>query len=179
MKNLSKFLVFTLIICSVNTVMAQTSLKDDEADKAAEVKTLVTSGRYTFEASKEVARKGDNRSVRPGDDLDISKDTLIAYLPSVGKKPMTPVMARAAGITCTHFSYNMTPETNGSYNVSIRPEEKYAKEIRDIKKINMHISKEGYATVTVDRTNHSPMVYYGYIKEHGAAFPSANRVAMR
>ncbi|MDB5091246.1 MAG: hypothetical protein JWR09_5240, partial [Mucilaginibacter sp.] len=79
MKNLSKlFVVFALVFLGVNTARAQRSLKDDEANKAAEVKDLISSGRYTFEATKVISQKGNSSSLASGYDLDVSKDTLIA-----------------------------------------------------------------------------------------------------
>jgi hypothetical protein len=98
-------------------------------------------------------------------------------LPDAGKVQGTPVTARAAGITCVHFSYNMIPNANGSYNVSIVPEEKYAKDVKDIKNISMHISKEGYTDVKVNTIDHGPLEYHGYIKQHEATFPGSNKVA--
>jgi hypothetical protein len=174
MKSLSKFLAFALVIFGVNTVSAQGSLRDDEAKKAAEVKELVNSGRYTFKATKQISQKGGSRALNQGGDLDVAKDTIIMYLPDVGKSPMTPIKARDAGITCTHFAYNMTTAKNGSWIISIKPEEKYVKDIRDIKKINMDISREGYATLTVAFTNKSPIAFYGYIQQHSAVFPPVN-----
>ncbi|HVS94668.1 MAG TPA: DUF4251 domain-containing protein [Mucilaginibacter sp.] len=178
MKVLSNLFVFALVLWGANTVMAQSSLKDDKADKAKEVKSLINGGRYTFEATREMEKKGGSMSMRPGD-LDISKDTLIAYLPDAGKAPGTPDRPRDAGITCVHYSYHMTQGANGKYAVSIKPEEKYARDVRKIKEITMYINKEGYADVTVHTTNHGRMRFHGYIKEHEANFPPVNRVAMR
>src|ERR1700744_1362596 len=118
MKSLSKFLVFAFVVWGANTVCAQGSLKADEAQKAAEVKDLVNSGRDKFSAEKASIQKGESTQTGYGTDIDISKDTLIVYLPDAGKAPETPVSARATGITCIHFSYYMMPESNGSYNVS-------------------------------------------------------------
>jgi hypothetical protein len=175
MKSLSKFLAFTLLVCGVNTVRAQNSLKDDEAKKAAEVKTLVNSGRYTFSAEK-VHTKGETQSAGYGTVLDISKDTLIAYLPDLGKDPGSPVSAKAPGITCIHFAYKMTQASDSSYDVSIVPEEKYVKDLRNIKDIDIHISKIGYADVKVSTTNHGELKYHGYIMQHEAMFPGAKSV---
>lgn len=171
MKSLSKMLAFALLVCGVNTVSAQNSLKDDEAQKAAEVKNLVNSGRYTFETEKVSVRKGESRQVGYGTDIDISKDTLIVYLPDAGKMPGTPVNARASGITFVHFSYIMLPGSNSSYDVSIIPEEQYAKDAKGIKKISMHISKEGYTDLTVTTADQGPLKYHGYIVQHEALFP--------
>ena len=177
MKRLSKFLVFALAILGANTVWAQASLKGDEAKKAAEVKKLVNSKRYTFEATKIISKKGDSRVLQSGNDLDISKDTLIAYLPTVGKPEGVSVKAINAGITCTRFNYSKEQNKNGGWDITIIPKEKYAKDEKDIKKINMAISKTGYATLTVSFTDRAPVAFYGYITEHNAIFPSSGRIA--
>src|SRR5258708_3910500 len=135
MKNLSKFFVFILILWGSNTARAQQSLKNDEAKKVAEVKRLINSGRYTFEATKEIVQKGDKKSLGTGYDLDVSKDTLIVYLPYLGTEPSTPVRARAAGITCTHFYYNVVHK-NGRWDVTIRPKEKPG-ELKDVKEFKL------------------------------------------
>ncbi|HTD41722.1 MAG TPA: DUF4251 domain-containing protein [Mucilaginibacter sp.] len=177
MKRLSKFLVFALAILGANTVWAQASLKGDEAKKRTEVKELINSKRYTFEATKMVSKKGDSKVLQSGNDFDISKDTLIAYLPTVGKPEGAPVRAINSGITCTHFSYTKQQSKNGGWNVTIIPKEKFAKNEKDIKKINMAISKNGYATLTVNFTDRNPVAFYGYITEHNAMFRSSGRMA--
>ena len=174
MKSLSKILAFALLVCGVGTVHAQNSL--DETRKANEVKSLVNSGRYTFSDEK-VHMKGESQSASYGTDLDICKDTLIAYLPDLGKAPGTAVNAHAPGITCIHFSYNMTPASDGGYDVSIVPDENYVKDVRNIKNITMHISKMGYANMKVTTADHGRLQYHGYITQHIAHFPSTNRVA--
>ncbi|HVV55701.1 MAG TPA: DUF4251 domain-containing protein [Mucilaginibacter sp.] len=156
--------------------MAQS--RADKATKDAQVKNLVNSGRYTFEASKWL-KKGGDQSVKMGDDLDISKDTLIAYLPDAGKTPMAPVRARSAGITCTNFNYNMNPTRNGGYHVTIMPKMSRASGHSDIRKIDMRIDKQGYATVRVMRKGNNALEFYGYIKQHDARFPRTNVMAMR
>jgi hypothetical protein len=174
MKSLSKFLVFVLLLWGANKAVAQGSLKDDEARKSAQVKTIVNGGRYTFEAEKEATGKHAGMRLRVGD-LDISKDTLIAYLPNAGKTPGSPEMARAAGITCINFDYNVTQGNHNNWMVTIVPKEKRS---GGIEKVNMDINKEGYATVTVKRANEKPMKFYGYIMQHEAVFPN-NPVAVR
>jgi hypothetical protein len=178
MKNLSKIIALVFIVLGVNSVKAQNSLKADEAHKAIEVKKLIKSGRYTFKATKMISKNGDNRSLRQGDNLDISKDTLIAYLPDLGKAPMTPVRAHDAGITCTNFRYNKTSNKSGGWDITIEPKGKSVMAAKDVRKIDMAVSKQGYATLTLTFSNHSPVAFYGYIKQHSAVFPQTNAVAV-
>jgi len=172
MKSLCKILTLVLLVCGVNNVNAQSSLKNDAATKIAEVKTLVNSDRYRFKLEKAILKTADTTSAPYGTGMDISKDTLIVYLPGLGKEPGAPVNANEAGITCIHFAYNMTAATDGGYDVSIIPDEKYAKDVRNIKTIGMHISKVGYADVKVSTTDQGTLQYHGYIMQHGPTFPN-------
>jgi len=175
MKNLSKSIfVFALTIWGANAVHAQGSLKKDEAKKEAEVQKIVSSGRYTFEATKEVSKTGA-RSLRSGADLDISKDTLIAYLPGLGKAPAAVTSARASGITCNRFKYETEAGKNGHTEVIIKPEQKNAVD-KDVKELKLNISSLGYTTLTVVRTDQKPVSYYGYIKQEEADFPRTRGV---
>jgi len=177
MKSLSKLLIFALAVLGANAIYAQASLKGDEAKKKTEVRELINSNRYTFEATKMVSESGNSDTIKVGTDLDISKDTLIVYLPGVNKEKDTSDKAIKAGITYTHFSYTKEKSKNGSWNITIIPEEKYAKGERDIKKINMVVSENGYATSIVSFTDRSPVTYYGYITGHNATFPASDRTA--
>lgn len=176
MKSISKFLLaFGLLLWGSNAVFAQSSLKDDEKQKADEVTKLVKSGEYTFTAEKLVADKGKHDYMRTQGDLDIAKDTLIAYLPDDGKSVGSPVRAMNAGLTCTKFIYHMAPgDHENGWVVEIKPEGKYRSEIG---RIDMTINKEGYATVRITRGDEKPTIITGYIKEHAAVFPAVNRVA--
>jgi hypothetical protein len=171
MKSLSKlFFVFILILWGSNATRAQGSIKADKADKAIEVKHLVNSGRYTFEATKVILPKGSLKPINSWRDLDIAKDTVIAYLPDLGTAHTATSGARAAGITCTRFSYNRAQGKNGHWEVTILPKEKPG-DMKDVKKIKLDISSLGYTTLTVVNTKGSSVSYYGYIKEHSAEFP--------
>lgn len=176
MKSLGKvFFAFVLVLWGSDGVFAQ-SLKQEKAKKSAEVKSLVTGGRYTFEASKKVMGNGDSRYLRHGGDMDVSKDTLIVYLPDEGKVPGTPVKAVNAGITCTGFGYQVNDAVNGGWNIDITPKEDHSAEIKEI---SLLISPEGYATLDVMRPDKKPLIFYGYIKQHIAQFPPVSAALVK
>ena len=172
MKSLSKsLLVFGLALWGANAVHAQSSLKKDEAKKEAEVQKIVSNGRYTFEATKEVSKTG-SKPLRSRADVDISKDTLIAYLPGLG---MASSSARAPGITCNRFKYDMEAGKNGHAKVIIKPEQKNAGD-KDVKELKLNISPLGYTTLTVTRADQKPVSYYGYIRQETADFPRTGAI---
>ncbi|HTI61844.1 DUF4251 domain-containing protein [Mucilaginibacter sp.] len=176
MKSLGKlFFVSALVLWGSDAVFAQ-SLKEDKVKKATEVKNLVDGGRYTFEASKKVMGNGDSRYLRHGGDMDVSKDTLIVYLPEEGKAPGTPVKAINAGITCTGFGYQMNDAVNGGWNIDITPKGDHSTEIKEI---TLLISPEGYATLDVMRPDKKSLIFYGYVKQHIAQFPPVSAAIVK
>lgn len=173
MKNLSKlFVVLILVFLGVSTARAQRSLKDDEANKAAEVKGLINGGRYTFEATKVISQKGSS-ALGSGYDLDVSKDTVIANLPLSGHAAAMGPGEKAIRFTCTHFDYNVSAAKNGHREVTIMPKENSSAGMKEIRKLKLDISSLGYTTLTVTRSG-SPVSYYGYIKGHSAEFPQVS-----
>jgi hypothetical protein len=149
MKSLSKLLLaFGLLIGGLNAVKAQSSLKDDKADKATEVKSLVNSKDFVFEATKKGAMPLSYHKY----DVAVSKDTLIAYLPG---------HAAPLKFNCTNFAYNVMDGKGGSMDVVIKPDAKMA----DVKQIKMDISPQGHAMLRVVRTNGGPLTFDGYIKQ--------------
>jgi len=177
MKNLSKLGVLALLVCGIETAAAQSTVKEDGSKKAIEVKDLVNGGRYTFAAETAITKKGESSPVSYGTGLDISKDTLIVYLPGAGKTTDTSLSTPASGITCVHFGYNAMPGANGSYDVSIIPEENYSRDVKNIKKITIHISKQGYADLVLITADHGQLAYHGYIRQPAAMFTDTEDVA--
>jgi hypothetical protein len=174
MKNLSKlFVVLVLVFLGVNTAKAQRSLKDDEAKKAAEVKDLITDGRYTFEATKMISQKGNSSALASGYDLDVSKDTVIASLPLNAHAAEINSGEKGIQFTCTRFDYNVSAGKNGHQEITIMPKENNSGMMKEIRKLKLDISALGYTTLTVTRSG-SPVSYYGYIKGHSAEFPQVS-----
>jgi hypothetical protein len=172
MKSLSNLVfAFALVLCGSNIVKAQESLKDDEAMKKTEVKDLLNSGRYTFEATKIVSQKNASTSITPKYDLDIAKDTVIAYLPTPANTQIKEGTNEGIQFTCTSFDYSLQGSKNNGWHVNIKPKAKPLENTREIKQLDMEISALGYTTLTVTKTNSSHFSYYGYIKPHSANFP--------
>jgi hypothetical protein len=147
MKNISKLcFVFGLVVLGLNTAKAQTSLKDDESRKAAEVKGLIKDKDYVFEAKNDM-------SLNHRRYVAISKDTLIAYLPGYLKGD--PIK-----FATTSFAYNVSKTKRGGWDVVIRPNTNMS----DIKELKMDIMPSGRASLRVIG-NHGPLSVNGYIKQ--------------
>ena len=145
MKNLSKLLlVFALGIWGLNTAKAQSSLKTDKAEKAAEIKKLVNNKDYVFEATNAKGAKSMGY-------VAISKDTLIANLPE-SKRPLK--------ISTTDYAYSEWRGKSG-YEIVIKPK---AGITGDVKQIRMEVTPQGHASVLV-KSSHGPLSLNGYVKQ--------------
>lgn len=152
MKNLSKVMMaLALLFFGINAVKAQSSLRQDRAMKAKQVKKFVNSRDYVFEATHTGYQKGDRHLRYHRYDIALDKDTLLAQLP--GKHPVQ--------FNCTDYAYHATRTGNGGWHVVIRPRTS----MTDVRQINMNISSQGEAAVRVDRNHMGPLTFNGYIKQ--------------
>ena len=155
MKNLSRFImVFTLIFLGLNTVNAQTSLKDDKAAKATEVKKFINNKDFVFEATQADLRKGEKPLNYHAYDVAVTKDTLVANLPGSGKGPLK--------IASTDYAYSAMKGKNGDWDIFIKPK---AGLTSDVKQIKMEVTPQGHASMRVITANRGPLELNGYIKQ--------------
>jgi hypothetical protein len=149
MKSISRlFFVLIAVFAGLNTLKAQTSLKDDKSDRAAEVKKYVQTKDYVFEATN----KGSMPLSYHKYDVAIDKDTLIANLPGSSGK---------IKFDCTKYNYSEWRGKNGDMNVLIKPNTQMA----DVKQIKMEITPQGHAMVEVERHHGGPLSLNGYVKQ--------------
>lgn len=167
MKKLCNLLMAaSLLVClTAYQAGAQGSVSQDKATKASEVSDLISGGRYTFVATKELSGKNNGETLS-GYDLDVSKDTLVAHLP--GYHRVIPSSIGDNSLTCNHFSYDVVSGGNGSRIVTIKPHSGNAGDMANISEFKLDISALGYATLTVKGSN--PVTCHGYIREHIANF---------
>jgi hypothetical protein len=153
MKSVSKLsLVFALILWGLNTVMAQTSLQDDKAMKAKEVKSQINNKDFVFEATHADLKKGAEHLKYHKYDVAIEKDTLIANLPGMGRGPLK--------IATTDYSYNEWKGKRG-YEIVIKPK---AGITSSVKQIRMEVTPQGHASVQVT-SRRGPLDLSGYVKQ--------------
>jgi hypothetical protein len=153
-----------LIILSffaLNTSFAQSAKRvAKNAQKEAEIKSLIDTKSYVFIAQYVQPLRGGNRYITPDYDLRIGTDSLIAYLPYFGRAYVAPYNSEDAGVqfTTTKFDYKTVENKNG-WDISIIP-----KNAKDIRRMQISISKNGYATLHVTCDNRDAISYQGYIE---------------
>jgi len=153
---LSGMLVLSTAVFAVD-VAAQKS-----ADKAAAIKALVESQRFTFYAQYAQPRQGTNRYLTSEYTLRIAKDSISSYLPYFGRAYSGVGYGSGDGpvqFTSTQFDYKVEPEKKGGWYINIKP-----KDAPGVNTVTLDITSGGNCTVTVISMNRDPISYTGYLK---------------
>ena len=161
MKKYSLPLMINLFLLAA-VVEPQTAFAQNKKDntKSAAITELVMSQRYTFKARSASPLSGRLRQLTSDYDLQVSKDTIISYLPYFGRAYSAPADLGTGGIqfTSTGFQYTLTEKKKEGWNVSI----KY-KDAGDVQQMQLRIFTNGSASLQVTSNNRQGISFDGYI----------------
>lgn len=96
-------------------------------------------------------------------DVQVTKDSVVAYLPYYGRSYNAPYPASEGGIkfTSKDFSYVESKGKKGNYTIQINT--------KDVKRENyrltINISSSGYASLMASSVNKQPITFNGYLSE--------------
>ena len=148
-----------LIFATYSFVLGQ----DKKADKVAKIKNKIENQQFTFIADYVIPLRGQSRSLNSIDyDFRVKKDSLVAYLPYFGQAYFDiPYNATDGGIkfTSTKFDYRLTTRKNGSWLIQIVPQD-----VKNTSKIFMDVSRDGYATLSINSYNKDEITFNGYLE---------------
>ena len=167
MKNYIKHIGILLVaLCSLNMVQAQNTKADKKAAKLADIKNLVTSQRYSFNANYVLPLGGGGHALTSYYELRISKDTVYAYLPFFGRAYKADYGSIDNGIdfTSTKFTYKLTNKKDGWDIVIVPLDHNSMTDAKGVVNMRLTISSDGYATLQVNNTNRDAISFNGYIE---------------
>jgi len=152
-------LAVTLLV--LNTATAQNKKKDRQAKKADEIQQLINGKTYVFKPSYMTPLRGPGRELTSDFDMTVNKDSLVSYLPYFGRAYMAPMdpTKNPFEFTSTKFGYDAVQQKSGGWEIAIT-----TKDNRDIQKMYLSVSSDGYATLHVTAYNQDPIAYDGYIE---------------
>lgn len=163
-KIIIKKLLFILIVIATatNTSNAQNSKKDKQDTKKIIIKNLIDSQNFIFVPQTVSPLRGGIRELTSYYDLEVSKDSIISYLPYFGRAYTAPLNPSEVGVnfTSTNFEYKVAPGKKGSWNISIKP-----KNDVNVQELLLHIFDNSSASLNVTSHNRDPISYQGYIME--------------
>ncbi|WP_428331276.1 DUF4251 domain-containing protein [Mucilaginibacter sp.] len=167
MKTIRSFFVFILILGSVNSLFAQSTKKEKQAAKAAQLKNMVEAHNYLFTADQANPTRGGMKQLTYGYDLKVTKDTVVAYLPYYGRAYVAPIGTTDGGIkfTSTNFDYTSTEGKNGGYNIVIKPKDSDQNDFKGVRYLRLSITSSGYASLQVISSNRDAISFNGSIEE--------------
>ncbi len=151
--------IFLLIISFSTNVAAQSASKSDSLK--SDFKNMVDSQRFVFEAQSVNPLRGNFRNLTSPYDVSVTKDTLRSYLPYFGRahNPSYGSSQSALDFTSTDFSYSVTPNKKGGWNIAIKPKDK-----TDIQEYLFTVFDNGNASLNVTSTSRDAISFNGYVR---------------
>ncbi|OCX50825.1 hypothetical protein BEL04_19030 [Mucilaginibacter sp. PPCGB 2223] len=166
MKTLMNFAVRIALLLVVGTLIFDTALAQDKkaarkAKRLEEVKQVIENRRYVFEPTYMNPMRGGGKQLTSDYDMQIRQDSLISYLPYSGQAYQAPVdpTKNALDFTSTKFEYTTTKNKKGGWEITIVP-----KDNREIQKMFLTISEDGYATLRITSYNRDAISFEGTIE---------------
>lgn len=164
MKTLRNVIILAVtVIAGWGVANAQTASNNKKAVKDAAIKNDVESRHYTFIADYAQPLRGGEKMLTSIYDLRVTRDSLISFLPYYGQAYFDiPYNPTDGGIkfTSTKFDYAVKEKKKGGWEITISP-----KDAKDIERLILYISHDGYASLSVTSTNKDFISYNGYLKQ--------------
>jgi len=164
MKRLIRILVLLVVISgSINLAYSQNSKK---TARQAAIKNMVDSTNFYFSADYALPQRGGSKQLTSTYDVKVTKDSIISYLPYYGQAYLAPDPGTTEGgikFTSTNFSYKVTHEKKGGWEIIIKPKDHDITDWRDVQRMVLNISPDGYASLSVVSTNRDPISFQGSI----------------
>lgn len=154
---------FLLLSISLALFVAScSSSKTIQTGEGDQIKPLIESKHYVFQAQMAQPSRGTSRQLTGGYELRVLGDTLIAQLPYFGRAYQAPADLRGGGIefTSTNYAYTVAPQKKGRWNITFAPRDK-----RDVREMNLSVSDDGYANLQVLSNNREPISFSGIVVE--------------
>ena len=168
MKKLTLILLSFLSLTALST-MAQTD--------SVKTRQLIEAQNYLFTATNAMplsstdinrimsripGNTGSNINLTGGQyDLQITKDSVVAYLPYYGRSFSPSMNPDDAGTKFKSKNFKYTSiRKKKNWIITIDP-----KDVKDSQRMTLSISQNGYATLTVNNSNRQSISYNGYLSE--------------
>jgi len=140
------------------------SQKIGETDRTT-VARMVGNKDFVFKASRVTAQNGFTKILTTDYDLEVSPDTIKAWLPYYGRAYTAPKDLTGRGIqfVSTQFRYESREGKKQGWEIKITPkEQEYDTGVNNLR---LSITPSGYATLMVSSTRRQPISFYGKIEE--------------
>jgi hypothetical protein len=164
MKRLFNILAVVVLAMAINSpARAQSDKQNKAAKKAQEVKDLVDSKNFVFQATYMYPMGGGQQYLTSPYDVTVAKDTITSFLPYFGVAYSNAgYNSNDNGIkfTSTKFDYKVSDLKKGGYRINIKP-----KDVSGNTQMYLEVYSSGDASLSVNNVNRQNIRFQGYIKE--------------
>lgn len=153
----------TLIAAVVIIAAACNTGKQATANTAnnSTVQQALDSGKWKFTANQVMPQYGEYRQANGDYDARFFKDSMIVYLPYIGKADAGASFMTGKGpldFTSTSFSIQKTKNKKGLWQISVIP-----KDNREVRMMSFTISPGGFASLNITMANRTGISYTGTV----------------
>jgi len=149
-KNTALSVIFLFIIS--DSVFSQ--------EKGDKLKQIIDKQDYVFNATSATSQGGRTIQLTSEYELEISKDSIISFLPFFGRAFSAPYNPTDGGIKfeSKDFSYSKSFKKKKGWSILIKP-----KDVDTVNSLRLNVSESGYGTLSIISNQRSPISFYGYV----------------
>jgi hypothetical protein len=150
------FLLLLFLLIATTGLQAQKT----KTDKGSQLKDLITSKHFVFNAESVLPSNGRIRMLNSGERIELRGDTLTADLPYFGRAYTAPVDPAKGGFhfTSTAFGYTVTEKKKGGWTILIKPTGN-----NDVQQLALDVTSKNMASLQLISNNRQSISYNGHI----------------
>lgn len=144
-------------------VIPVTLSQNSENNKPAIIKNMIDSQNFVFVPNTMIPLRGGSKALTSYYQLGVSKDSLVSYLPFIGRAYNAPILPGENGFdfTSTSFEYKIKNHKRSGWDITIKP-----KDHVNVQQFILRVFDNGSASLNVISLNRDPVSYSGYVTGH-------------
>ncbi|HRH58930.1 MAG TPA: DUF4251 domain-containing protein [Chitinophagaceae bacterium] len=150
------------LIFSVTMLACSTAKQAADSSSQEAITTAINNDDWVFTAQNISPQYGSTRIVNGLYQFAFSKDTIVSYLPYLGRSYGGAYLFGSRGpldFTDTGFRYSKEQDKNGRWTVTIKPNDN-----REVQSMVFTLYDNGSSQLNVTLNNRTPVSYSGYIR---------------
>ena len=152
--------LFSLICMVVFVPFSQA--QNSKNNKAAIIKNMLDSQNFVFVPNTMIPLRGGSKTLTSFYQLAVSKDSLVSYLPFIGRAYNAPLPGENEfDFTSTSFDYKIKDHKKNGWDIMIKP-----KDHVNVQQFLLRVFDNGSASLNVTSLNRDPVSYSGHISDH-------------
>ena len=155
---ITAFLLLFVMIFISGDIFSQDDKKENE--KAAQLKAMIDSQTFTFEAQTASPMRGGLKYLDPGYTLKVRPDTLRSDLPYFGRAYQADYGSSDGGLKATSLKFDISVKElkKGGWDITMK-----TKDLSDQLQFILTIFEDGTASLNVNSSNRQPISFRGFI----------------